>query len=461
VSLNAQTPQFSGYPQQNPPYSGPGSATNLPGPGQFSGQSQQFSPTKYGQSTGPSVNVGLSGPGQYSGQTHFESSPPQNKYNTQVGIGGSSHNQFSGPTSYPNNSHFEGPGLHGNIGVQGPEVNVSLSGGQGNSGYGYEQQQNIANFDNNLELPTSPEQIRKFITVRPFTQTLDNEDLTYSIIPKKQQSFVMTHERFLLLKGIEILGYARELPEKQPLPFGSLAEVPAPKTVVQLSAIEKVEVEGEKLIVRHSDKEKTVWEFLCPTKRCAVEWNQKIREAIDGWREFQQGNFQSVADYYRFKKGVHATSTFHHHAPSYDSPRRELPRLDPTPTFSQPQLQAHNSFKGGHDDEASRSVYDNSGLRSSPTKFGINVNSTIDNQYSSPVKPGQYEVGYQSQSPPQNVGLNFNANYQGGSFGGSTQGSIGGRSYTVSSNSSLGRYPMGMPIGQPQQPYVSRSNMQN
>jgi hypothetical protein len=152
-----------------------------------------------------------------------------------------------------------------------------MNGPEGNYNVGMNKQDS---FDSGV-MPTTPEGIRQFITKRPYSQTLDFEDITYSLIPKKQQSFVMTHERFLLLKGIEILGYAREFTSNQQLPFNSLAEVPAPKTVVPLSGIEKVEVQEEKLIIRHADQPKTVWEFICPSKRCAVEWHQKIMEALD------------------------------------------------------------------------------------------------------------------------------------------------------------------------------------
>ena len=43
----------------------------------------------------------------------------------------------------------------------------------------------------------------------PFTEQIDGQDITYSIIPKKQASFVMTHDRLLILKGFDWLGYAR------------------------------------------------------------------------------------------------------------------------------------------------------------------------------------------------------------------------------------------------------------
>jgi hypothetical protein len=119
-------------------------------------------------------------------------------------------------------------------------------------------------------MPTTPEGVRQHIAKLPFTQTIDFEKITYSLIPKKMKTMCMTHERFLLLKGIEILGYAREFPSNQQLPFKSLAEIPAPKTVVPLSGIAKVDVQELKLIVAHADQEKTIWEFHCPTKRCAI-----------------------------------------------------------------------------------------------------------------------------------------------------------------------------------------------
>ena len=90
----------------------------------------------------------------------------------------------------------------------------------------------------------------------------------------------MTHDRFLLLKGIEILGYARELPANTKLPFFGLANVPSPKTVVPLDRIKSASVEDDKLIIKHADASNTLWEFICPSKRCAIEWNQKIQEAM-------------------------------------------------------------------------------------------------------------------------------------------------------------------------------------
>jgi hypothetical protein len=202
--------------------------------------------------------------------------------------------------------------------------------------------------------------------------------------------------------------------------------------------------------VRHADEKKTVWEFVCPSKRCAVEWHQKIMEAMDLLREFHNSGFQSTPEFYRFKRGGLGSGS-HFQSPPIESPPREFPRLDPTPP-----PQNNFNFRVNHDDEVSRSVYDNSGPKASPNKFA-NFSSDVNynNQYS-PVK-NQYEVNYQANQHSPQQGLNVNANYQ-GSVGGSTFGSSG-RSYTVSSSSSLGRYPMGMPLGG-QQPLLNRGNSQ-
>ena len=254
-----------------------------------------------------------------------------------------------------------------------------------------------------------------------------------------------------------------------------MADVPAPKTVIQISAIEKVETQEDKLIVRHADKDKTVWEFVCPTKRCAIEWHQKIQESIDMFREFQMGGYQSPQDFYRIRKGG-ATSSFgtsfehkeYRHSPTYESsPPREFPRLEATTThqYNQPSAQLNFNMRT-HDDEVSRSVFDSTGPKANTNQFGASFNQgygtsynvqnnneyrgiQATNAYSSPIKTAQYETSYQiNQSPTQTVGMNINLQGQGSSTQGSSMG--GGRSFSISSSSSLGRYPMGVPVGNPQ-----------
>jgi hypothetical protein len=39
------------------------------------------------------------------------------------------------------------------------------------------------------------------------------------VLCKKQQTFLFGNDRFLLLKGVESISYAREFPQHQRLPF--------------------------------------------------------------------------------------------------------------------------------------------------------------------------------------------------------------------------------------------------
>ncbi len=45
----------------------------------------------------------------------------------------------------------------------------------------------------------------------------------------------MTNDRFLFLKGIETISYAREFPPKTVLPLKSMSEVPAFKSTFPIS----------------------------------------------------------------------------------------------------------------------------------------------------------------------------------------------------------------------------------
>ena len=73
--------------------------------------------------------------------------------------------------------------------------------------------------------------------------------------------------------------------------------IPALKATIELSAIEKVEVIDDFLIVRHADMEKTIWEFICPTKKCAVEWGAKINSTISLMKEFQKSKYDTFAEF--------------------------------------------------------------------------------------------------------------------------------------------------------------------
>jgi hypothetical protein len=54
---------------------------------------------------------------------------------------------------------------------------------------------------------------------KPFTQYLGGIEFTYSLLPKKQDSFLLTNERFLMLKGHESISYARAFPQDKEVPF--------------------------------------------------------------------------------------------------------------------------------------------------------------------------------------------------------------------------------------------------
>ena len=190
----------------------------------------------------------------------------------------------------------------------------------------------------------------------------------------------MTHERFLLLKGIEILGYAREFNQQSQLPFYTLQNIPAPKTVVQLANIERVDVTGENLIVKHNDQKKTVWEFVCPTKKCAVQWKQKIDEAIRLFFEYQNSGFATPAEFYQFRSGNLGNRSSPPQPPPIDhSPPRFNAEINTSPSrfnaninTSPPRIEANTNinYRVNHDDEVSRSIYDNSGPKVNQTRFG-------------------------------------------------------------------------------------------
>jgi regulatory protein YycI of two-component signal transduction system YycFG len=48
----------------------------------------------------------------------------------------------------------------------------------------------------------SSAQILQAMKKRPYSQIINGVEYTFSILNKKQQTFVMTHERFLILKGV-------------------------------------------------------------------------------------------------------------------------------------------------------------------------------------------------------------------------------------------------------------------
>ena len=69
------------------------------------------------------------------------------------------------------------------------------------------------------DLPTASADIIQYMKKRPFTQYLGGIQFTYSLLQKKQGTFLLTNERFLMLKGHEYIAYARVFPQDKELPF--------------------------------------------------------------------------------------------------------------------------------------------------------------------------------------------------------------------------------------------------
>ena len=98
-------------------------------------------------------------------------------------------------------------------------------------------------------LAISGSKLRSHIEKKPFTQRIDGIDYTFSMIPKKQNNFVFTNDRFLMVKGIETISYARAFPSNVPLPFRSVADFPKHKVEYPLEDVEHCNTEQEKLII--------------------------------------------------------------------------------------------------------------------------------------------------------------------------------------------------------------------
>ena len=83
----------------------------------------------------------------------------------------------------------------------------------------------------------SSNEIIQAMRKRPYSQLLQDQEITYSVLCKKQQIFLFGNDRFLLLRGIDSISYAREFPQHQRLPFSHPAELPPPKATFPLSEI--------------------------------------------------------------------------------------------------------------------------------------------------------------------------------------------------------------------------------
>jgi hypothetical protein len=92
-------------------------------------------------------------------------------------------------------------------------------------------------------------QIFELIKKKPYSQFMNGVELTYSILSKKQQDFIFSNDRFLILKGYEYIAYARTLPDNTPLPFRTETDIPSPKSKFTLVDIETFTNEQDKLVI--------------------------------------------------------------------------------------------------------------------------------------------------------------------------------------------------------------------
>lgn len=92
-------------------------------------------------------------------------------------------------------------------------------------------------------------EIIAYMKKNPYSQKIGNVEYTYSLLSKKQESFVLSHDRFLYLKGYESISYAREFDAKKTLPFTEDSQIPKAKATFPLDQIEKYVNDQEKLII--------------------------------------------------------------------------------------------------------------------------------------------------------------------------------------------------------------------
>lgn len=85
--------------------------------------------------------------------------------------------------------------------------------------------------------PLSSNDIIQAMRKQPYSQFLQGQEITYSVLCKKQQTFLFGNDRFLLLRGIDSISYARAFPQHQRLPFSHPAELPPPKATFPISEI--------------------------------------------------------------------------------------------------------------------------------------------------------------------------------------------------------------------------------
>ena len=86
----------------------------------------------------------------------------------------------------------------------------------------------------------NPAQFIAYVSKNPFTEVINGVKYTYSYLKKKGQTLSsLTNDRLLILKGINSIGYAREMP--QVVEFHSEMAMPKPKAAHSLSELLAIE----------------------------------------------------------------------------------------------------------------------------------------------------------------------------------------------------------------------------
>lgn len=119
--------------------------------------------------------------------------------------------------------------------------------------------------------------IHALIKERVYSQALDEKELHYSHVEKKNNSGIMHNDRTLIVFDREGVGYISKLDEKLILPFQSLARVPKRKTTIPFERIIGLEKKDGSLEIKYRKDDRNkgdpeVWSFRMPNERMLDDW---------------------------------------------------------------------------------------------------------------------------------------------------------------------------------------------
>ncbi len=81
------------------------------------------------------------------------------------------------------------------------------------------------------------------------TEDFGDTQVYYGLLDKKNQKFVLSNERLLVLKSNKSIGYARNLPEKTLVPVYQEANLPKLKREFDLTKIQNVFAPDQNLTI--------------------------------------------------------------------------------------------------------------------------------------------------------------------------------------------------------------------